>query len=75
MNIYRLSERDREALGIKSLPISLNEAVSLGKQSEFITGLLGERFKESYLAEKEKEYDAYRKTINQWEINNYLTQY
>ena len=75
VNIYRLSERDREALGIKSLPISLNEAVSLGKQSEFITGLLGERFKESYLAEKEKEYDAYRKTINQWEINNYLTQY
>ena len=75
LNIYKLSDREREALGIKSLPISLNEAIRLAKQSDFVTELLGERFKESYISAKEKEYNEYRKTINQWEIDNYLTQY
>lgn len=75
VNIYKLSDREREALGIKSLPISLNEALKIAKQSDFVTELLGERFKENYIAAKEKEYNEYRKTINQWEIENYLTQY
>lgn len=75
VNIYKLSERERASLGIKSLPISLNEAVKIAKGSEFVRELIGEKFMLSYLAAKEKEYDEYRKTINQWEIENYLIQY
>lgn len=75
VNIYNLSDKERDSLGIKSLPISLNEAVRIAKKSEFVEKLLGRKFKESYLTAKEKEYDGYRKTINQWEIENYLTQY
>lgn len=75
VNIYKLTEEERAALGIKNLPISLNEAVKIAKQSDFITELLGETFKDRYLEAKEKEYGEYRKTISQWEIDKYFIQY
>lgn len=75
VNIYKLSDKEREALGIKSLPISLNESVRIAKNSEFVKSLLGETLASSYLSAKEKEYGEYRKTINQWEIEKYFIAY
>lgn len=75
VNIYKLSDKERESLGIKSLPISLNEAVRIAKKSDFIKELLGEKFASSYFAAKEQEYGEYRQTINQWEIEKYLIAY
>lgn len=75
VNIANLSHEERKALGIKKLPISLNEAVNIGKKSEFLAALLGEGFKETYLNAKEAEYDSYRRKISQWEMDNYLINY
>lgn len=75
VNIYNLTDKERASLGVKNLPISLNEAVKIARKSEFITELLGSDFKEKYLDLKDKEYRAYSRTINQWEIENYLVQY
>ncbi|MCI8404921.1 MAG: type I glutamate--ammonia ligase [Clostridia bacterium] len=75
VNIYNLSEKERDALGIKNLPISLNEAIRIGRQSEFLNDLLGNEFASSYFEAKEQEYNEYRQTINQWEIEKYLTEY
>lgn len=75
VNIYKLSEKERSALGIESLPISLNEAIKIAKKSNFVRELLGDKFTDNYLNAKEKEYDEYRKQINQWEIDRYLTEY
>ena len=75
VNIYKLSDKERESLGIESLPISLNEAVRIAKKSDFIKELLGEKFASSYFAAKEQEYGEYRQTINQWEIEKYLIAY
>lgn len=44
VNIYNLSDKEREALGVKSLPISLNEAIKIARKSEFISELLGDKF-------------------------------
>lgn len=75
VNIYNLTEREREALGVKKLPISLNEAVRIAKQSDFIRELLGDELASRYFEAKEEEYNEYRLTINQWEIEKYLIQY
>ncbi len=75
VNLYSLSEKEREALGIKSLPISLNEAIKIGRKSEFLNSLLGAEFASSYFEAKEQEYNEYRQTINQWEIEKYLIAY
>ena len=75
VNIFELSAREKEALGIKNLPISLNDALRIAKDSEFITELLGEEVKEAYITSKAREYRAYSLTINQWELDNYLEKY
>lgn len=75
VNIYSLSDKERESLGVKSLPISLNEAIRIAKKSDFINGLLGEKFAYNYFKAKEEEYGEYRKKINQWEIEKYLIEY
>ena len=75
VNIYNLSDKEREALGVKSLPISLNEAIKIARKSEFISELLGDKFASSYLEAKEEEYGEYRRTINQLEIEKYLIAY
>ena len=75
IDLYKLSAAEREKLGVRNLPISLNEAINIGKKSEFIKELLGEKFASSYFAAKEQEYGEYRRTINQWEIEKYLIEY
>lgn len=75
VNLYALTEKERETLGIKKLPISLNEAIRIAKKSDFIRNLLGEELASRYFEAKEEEYDEYRQTINQWELEKYLIQY
>ena len=72
INLYELSRAEREKLGVKNLPISLNEALNIAKDSDFVTELLGEDLKKRYIDSKREEYDEYRKSISQWEINKYL---
>lgn len=74
-NLYAMSDEEREKLGIRQLPISLNEAVKNAKKSDFVRELLGEHVHESYSKAKELEYQDYRARINQWELDNYLVLY
>lgn len=75
VNLRQLTHSEREALGIKRLPISLNEAVKIAEKSDFITELLGDDLKKRYLAAKAAEYDSYRRSISQWELDRYLIRY
>ncbi len=75
VNIHELSNREKEMLGVKNLPISLNEAIRIARGSEFITELLGRKLKDAYLNAKETEYRSYGRTVSQWEIDNYLIKY
>lgn len=75
INVYSLSEQERAALGVKSLPVSLNEALGIARSSGFVTDLLGEKFAKQYLQAKQEEYDRYRQSISQWEVDEYLVRY
>lgn len=75
MNVSELSDTERDMLGISRMPVSLNEALALAKQSELMLSLLGERMLDRYISKKTEEYDRYRRTISQWEIDNYLVKY
>ena len=75
VNIHNLSNREKEMLGIKNLPISLNEAIKIARESDFITELLGRQFKDAYLNTKAEEYRLYGRTVTQWEVDNYLIKY
>ncbi len=75
VNLHGLSASEIEALGVEALPISLNEAIELAKKSDFITELMGEELKEKYIKAKRAEYDSYRRSVSQWEIDEYLIRY
>ena len=74
-NIFDMTPEERKADGIESLPGSLEEAVNEFESSEFIREALGEHVFSKFIEAKRKEWDGYRTSISQWEIDNYLAKY
>ncbi|HHV64163.1 MAG TPA: type I glutamate--ammonia ligase [Peptococcaceae bacterium] len=75
LNIFAMDERQRQELGIHSLPGDLREALIELSKDEVIKEALGEHIYERFLTAKMKEYDNYRITVHQWELDNYLAIY
>ena len=71
-NLYHISELERERRGIKSLPANLHEALHHTKRSSFARELFGDALVDNYLEIKYKEFDSYRTSITQWELERYL---
>ncbi len=74
-NIFDMTPEEREADGITSLPGSLEEAVDAFEASEFIKESLGEHVYTKFIEAKRKEWEGYRTSISQWEIDTYLAKY
>ena len=74
-NIFAMDASTRAAKGISSLPGTLKEAVDAMKADELICSTLGEHVISQYVEGKEKEWDAYRTHVSQWEMEQYLVTY
>jgi len=74
-NIYKMTEAEREELGIASLPASLFEAIEELSKNEVIKAALGDHIFSKYTKAKLAEWDDYRTKVHQWEIDSYLTRY
>ena len=74
-NIFAMDAATREAKGIKSLPGNLKEAVECLKEDAVICGTLGDHVLTQYVEGKQKEWDAYRTHVSQWEIERYIVMY
>lgn len=74
-NIFAMSREEREAAGIVSLPADLREAIDAMKQDQLVLDTLGEHAGTAYLEGKEREWDAYRTSVSQWELDRYLVRY
>ena len=72
MNLYELSRKEREAMGIENLPENLKDAIKELRDSEIIKEALGEHIIDRYVVAKKEEWDEYRKSVSEWEINKYL---
>lgn len=71
-NVFEMSESERQARGIKTLPGSLWEAIQLMEQSELVKKALGEHVFTSFIKNKKIEWDRYRIHVTDYEIKNYL---
>ncbi len=71
-NLFELSKEEREALGIKSLPSTLCEAVDAMEKSDLIREVLGEHISKKYIEAKRSEWATYREQVTQWEVDQYL---
>ncbi len=71
-NIYEMSEAERRAAGIESMPEDLYEAIAAMEKSELVREALGDHVFEYFIRNKRAEWDAYRAYVSPFEIDRYL---
>ncbi|MEZ3143025.1 type I glutamate--ammonia ligase [Halobaculum sp. MBLA0143] len=74
-NIYEFDEATREEYGIDTLPPNLGAAVEALEDDEVVTDALGDHIAEKFVEAKTAEYDEYRASVSEWEIDRYLAKY
>jgi glutamine synthetase len=65
MDVYHISQEEREKLGIKSLPGSLEDAVGLAEKSGLVKSVVGERFLSDFVLNKRKQVADYKESLVQ----------
>jgi glutamine synthetase len=71
-NIFEMSSEDRHAMNIQALPDSLENAVRAMAGSDLVKNTLGEHLFATLLANKKVEWDAYRTSVTDYELQKYL---
>ncbi len=74
-DIFSMSQEDKDAVGIASLPGTLLEALDALEANPVAKETLGDHILTKYLEGKHKEWDSYRTAVTNWEIENYLDLY
>jgi glutamine synthetase len=71
-NVYEMSEKERQARGINTLPGSLADAIALTEKSELVRKALGDHVFNAFLENKKIEWNQYRLHVSKYEIDRYL---
>jgi len=71
-DIFHMSEEQRAARGINSLPGSLGEAIALAEKSELLRDCLGDHIFTKLIENKKIEWNQYRCAITDYELSRYL---
>ncbi len=71
-NLFELTDEQRANLGVKNLPDNLKEAVDLLKEDNLIKEALGDHIFSKFIEYKNKEWDEFKKTVTEWEVNRYI---
>jgi glutamine synthetase len=72
VNLYGLTDEERLAEGIGSLPGSLSDAIAEMERSELVATTVGEHVFEWFIRNKRAEWSDYKTHVTQWEIDRYL---
>jgi glutamine synthetase len=71
-DVWALTESERRAIGLKPLPLSLNQAIQAMERSELVAETLGEHVFDFFLRNKRAEWEEYRRQVTTWELDRYL---
>jgi glutamine synthetase len=71
-NVYRMSEEDRTARGIGTLPANLYEAIQVAESSELLRKTLGDHVFEAFIQNKKIEWQQYSTQVTEYETKRYL---
>ena len=74
-NVFKLTEDEREAMGIENIPDNLDRAVRAMKKDSLIHLTLGSHAFRKYVDYKQAEWNEYRNVVTQWELDRYLSRY
>jgi glutamine synthetase len=71
-NLFEFDDSKLAKYYIGKLPSSLNEAIAEIEKGEIVKDLFGSYTWGRYIEAKREEWDMYRTTVTDWEINRYL---
>ncbi|WP_347347352.1 glutamine synthetase family protein [Nigerium sp.] len=71
-DVWSLTDRQRQALGIKPLPRNLDAAVRAMENSELVADTLGEHVFDFVLRNKRSEYEEYMRQVTPMELSKLL---
>ncbi|MCB0888041.1 MAG: type I glutamate--ammonia ligase [Nocardioidaceae bacterium] len=71
-DVWSLTDRERQALGLQQLPKNLHDAIKLAEESELLADTLGEHVYEFFLRNKRKEWEEYRGQVSAHERDTML---
>ncbi|MGL4952512.1 MAG: type I glutamate--ammonia ligase [Culicoidibacterales bacterium] len=74
-DIFHMSDAERTELGITNLPTDLQEALNSFQSSDLMKEALGEHTFAKFIEAKRIEWDCFRTTVNQWEVERYMYTY
>jgi len=72
LDVFDLSEKEREKIGITLLPGNLYAAILETEKSDLVREAMGENVYNKFIANKKKEWDNYRIRVTDYEIEKYL---
>ncbi len=75
VNMFKLSQDERDAMGIKNLPGSLKDALTAMHKDGLAKKVLGDHIYDSFVGCKVGEWNSFRTYVSQWEIDEYITKY
>ena len=71
-SIRKLNKKEKEEMGIDSLPENLNDALNEFHADELVKEVLGTDFTKYYLKAKKEEWLEYMEQVSEWELEQYL---
>ncbi|MBR7744035.1 type I glutamate--ammonia ligase [Phycicoccus sp. BSK3Z-2] len=71
-DVWSLTDGERRAMGIESMPASLLEAIEIMEDSELLAQTLGEHTFDFFLRNKRAEWADYRNQVTAFELERYL---
>lgn len=71
-NVFEMSDEERQAHGIESLPSNLLEALRITEESELVRNALGDSVFRSFVENKRIDWERYRSQVTDYEIARYL---
>ncbi len=75
VNMFKMTQKEREAMGIKNLPSNLKVALDTMEAHGFAKKILGEHIYNAYVGCKLGEWNGFRTSVSQWELDKYLLLY
>lgn len=75
VNLFKSTQEERDALGVKNLPSNLSEALEAMEEDGLAKKVLGEHAYKAFVTSKKVEWDSFRMFVSAWELDNYLTIY
>ena len=71
-NVYEMTEKQREAKGIRTLPANLADAIALTEKSALVKEALGDHVFNAFIENKKIEWNQYRIHVSKYEQDRYL---